>query len=330
MMSSQDKQAYDDRLLTRYLLGALPAEDAERLDELCIADEEVATRLHALENDLVDAYVRGEVPREDLGHFESFYLASAKRRQKVEFAAALFELEKRPAVVPTAVPAPIPAAAPQEAAPVARPKEAKEFIQPPKPSVRRPIFRWGFALAAAVMLFAAGYLLLENHRLRKQMGETQTQQATLDQRAQELQKQLNDLHSANDESLKEIERLRQSQPNLAELKTVSLLLPPPTRGAARLATISVPSGTDLAVLLLTLESDEFPAYRAALKDPSANQVLWTSQNVPSAALGEKKTVTISIPAGVLKQQNYVVELAGLPAHGAPEIIGSYPFRTVLK
>jgi hypothetical protein len=325
MMSSQDKQTYDDRLLTRYLLGALPVEDAERLDELCIADEEVATRLHAIENDLVDAYVRGEVSGEDLGHFESFYLASPQRRQKVEFAEALFELEKRPA----AVPAPIPAPAPQEAAvPAPRPKE--EAVPPSKSSAWRPMFRWGFAFAAAVMLFAAGYLLLENLRLSKQIGEKQTQQATLDQRAQELQKQLNDQRSANEESLKEIERLRQSQTNLEQLTTVSLLLPPPTRGAVRPPTMTLPPGTNLAVLLLTVEAGEFPQYRAALKDPAADRVLWTSGNLQAAPLGDKKVVSISFPGNLLKQQNYVVELTGLPTRGAPESIGSYSFRAVLK
>jgi hypothetical protein len=325
MMSSQDKQTYDDRLLTRYLLGALPVEDAERLDELCIADEEVATRLHALENDLVDAYVRGEVSGEELGHFESFYMVSPKRRQKVEFAAALFELEKRPATVPAPIPAPV---LQEAAAPVPRPKE--EAVLPSKSSARRPMFRWAFAFAAAVTLFAASYLLMQNLRLRKQMGETQTQQAKLDQRDQELQKQLNDQRSANEESLKEIERLRQSQTNLGQLKTVSLLLPPPMRGAARVATISVPSGTDLAVLLLALESDEFPAYQAALKDPATNQILWSSASLESTSLGDKKVISISLPAALLKQQNYIVELTGLPARKAPELIGGYPFRVVLK
>jgi hypothetical protein len=328
MMSLQDKQTYDDRLLTRYLLGALPMEDAERLDELCIADEEVATRLHALENDLVDAYVRGEVSGEDLGHFESFYLASPKRRQKVEFAAALLELEKRTAAAPAPAPAPVLQTA---AVPASRPKEEEESVQPPESSVPRPMYRWGFAFAAAVILFVAGYLLLENLRLRKQMSETQAQQATLDQRDHELQKQLNDQRSANEESLKEIERLRQSQPNLGQLKTVSILLPPPMRGAARILTISVPSGTDLAVLLLTLESDEFPAYRAALKDPATNQIRWSSgADLRSTSLGEKKAISISFPAGLLKQQNYIVELTGLPARKAPELIGGYPLRVVLK
>jgi hypothetical protein len=317
MMSSPNKQTYDDRLLTRYLLGAVPEEDTERLDELCIVDEELATRLQALENELVDAYVRDEVSGEDRGHFESFYLSSAKRRQKVEFAAALLELEKRPAAAPATV---------KQAA--ARAKG--EWAPAPKSAPGRPLFRWGLAFAAVVMLFVAGFLLLENSRLRQQMRDAQTQQAALDQRGQALQKELNDQRSANAESQKEIARLRQSQTNLDQLKTIALLLPPPTRGAARLPTISVPAGTDVALLLLELEADDFPAYKAALKNSVTRQVLWNSGSLGSSSLGEKRAVSISFPANLLKQRNYIVELTGLPARGAPESIGSYPLRVVLK
>ena len=49
---------YDDRALTRYLLGQLAGEEADRLDELAIVDDEVAWRVREIENDLVDAYVR--------------------------------------------------------------------------------------------------------------------------------------------------------------------------------------------------------------------------------------------------------------------------------
>jgi hypothetical protein len=317
MMSSPNKQTYDDRLLTRYLLGAVPEEDTERLDELCIVDEELATRLQALEHDLVDAYVRDEVSGEDRAHFESFYLSSPKRRQKVEFAAALLELEKRAAAAPATV---------KQAAARAKGESAPA----PKSAPGRPLFQWGFAFAAVVMLFAAGFLLLENSRLRRQMRDAQTQQAALDQRGQALHKELNDQRSANAESQKEIARLRQSQTNLDQLKTIALLLPPPTRGAARLPTISVPAGTDVALLLLELEADDFPAYKAALKDSVTRQVLWNSGSLEPSSLDEKRAVSISLPANLLKQRNYIVELKGLPARGAPESIGSYPLRVVLK
>jgi hypothetical protein len=326
-MSPPEQQPYDDRFLTQYLLGALPAEEAESMDVLCISDEELATRLAAIENDLVDTYARGELSGEDLDQFESFYLASAHRRRKVEFASALLGIEKKRALAPVATPVVTPKAVPVA---VPTPEPAEEPAPAPKSRARRPMFHWGFALAAAAIVLVAGYVSFDNFRLRRQISDAQSQHAAIDQRQQQLQKELDDERSANAESAKEIERLRQSQTNVEQLKTVSLLLPPPTRGAGRPPTIDVQPGTDLAVLLLALESDDFPQYRAAVKDPAANQVLWTSANLQSASLGDKKMVSISFPAGLLKQQNYVVELTGLPAHGAPETIGSYPFRAVLR
>ena len=95
-------------------------------------------------------------------------------------------------------------------------------------------------------------------------------------------------------------------------------------------TVSIKPGTDLVVLLLTLESDDFPVYRVVLRDPATNQVLWRSANMTSTSAGEKKAVSVSVRAGLLKQQNYIAELTGLPARGNPELIGGYSFRAVLK
>jgi Tfp pilus assembly protein PilN len=318
MMSSQDKQTYDDRLLTRYLLGGLPAEEAERLDELSIADDELAARLSAVENDLVDAYVRNELSGEDLEQFKSFYLASAKRSQKVEFAAAWVERTNDAASAPSQV----------KGADSARRSREKRSKGPSAWRAFSP--QWGFAGAALVMLLVAGYLLLENAGLRKQMREGQTEQAALNQREQQLQKQLNEQRSANAEALKELERVRESQTNLSQLKTVSLLLPPPTRGGGRITSIALGPGTNLAVLLLALESDDFPAYRATLRDPAGNRILWRSTNLEATSLDERKLVSISVPAGLLKEQNYLVELTGIPARGSAEPIAGYPFRVVLK
>ena len=48
--------APDDRHLASYLLGLLPEEEAERLDEASVVDDELASRLCGVEDDLVDAY----------------------------------------------------------------------------------------------------------------------------------------------------------------------------------------------------------------------------------------------------------------------------------
>ncbi len=52
---------YNYEAITQYLLGALPEEEAERLDELSFTSDEFAEALRAAEKDLVDAYLQGEL-----------------------------------------------------------------------------------------------------------------------------------------------------------------------------------------------------------------------------------------------------------------------------
>ena len=320
-MPSQENQALDDRLLTRYLLGALPEEQAERLHELSITDEEFAGRLDALENDLVDAYVRNELCADDAKQFKTFYLSSSTRQQKVAFAEGLLALENR-AVLPV------------------KAKPAKELTVPElrkeDASSRRILsfprfaFQAGLAAASLIMLVLSSYLLLQNSQLRKQVNEAQAQDATGNQRAQELERQLNQLKAANAEALNQLKQARQSRTSLDGLKTLAFVLPPPMRGTAQIPSIRLHPGTDLVVLILSLESDDFPAYRARLSDPVTGLAVWHSANLKSASSGERRAVTVSFPAGALKQQSYVIDLTGVPARGAAEVIGSYPFRLVLQ
>src|SRR5258708_39459475 len=96
-MPSFDQNVFEDqylvRYLVRYLVGDLPAEEADRLDQLSIAHDDFAWRLREIENDLVDSYVRSELNGETLARFKAFYMATAKRRQKVQFAEGLRQLQ---------------------------------------------------------------------------------------------------------------------------------------------------------------------------------------------------------------------------------------------
>ena len=89
------QHGYDDQVLIQYLLGSASEEETERLDELGIADDEFAARLRTAEHDLVDSYVKGELKGAILEQFEAFYMASAERRDKVEFAKSLETLSNR-------------------------------------------------------------------------------------------------------------------------------------------------------------------------------------------------------------------------------------------
>lgn len=324
-MSSADKHEYGEQLLTRYLLGALPAEEAERLDALSIADDEFAWCLSAVENDLVDDFVQGELLGETLEQFKTFYLSSPKRLEKVAFAKTFLRLDEKAAVAPSRL-------APAKPTPSSKPEERPPKEQSPWSWFRVPRLglQWGFAGAALVMLFAASFLLVENERLQKQRTESRNRQAALDQRAQELDKQLSEQRSTNTGMLKELEHLRESLAGPHALKIVAALLLPQTRGIAQTSTVFVPQGTDQVRLRLQLESDDFPAYQVALKDPATNQIIWHSAKLKARPEGQAKAVSISLAASLLKQQNYSLELTGIPASGPSELASSYIFRVVME
>jgi anti-sigma factor RsiW len=325
MMSSADKHEFSEQLLTRYLLGALPEEETERLDELSIADEKFALHLDAVENDLVDAYVRGELSGETLERFQKFYLSSAKRREKVEFARALTSFDAKTATAAAR-------AVPARTVPSSKPNEdSSKGLSPLRWfSVPRLALQWGFAGATLAMLLASSYLFVENGRLRKQEGEARSQQTALDQRVKELRTELSEQRSANTDMLRELEGMRASLPVSHVLKTIAVLLSAPTRGVGQMPTVSVPPETDRIRIRLQLEPNDFRLYQVALKDPSTNQILWEATNLHAGSQGENKVVSVSVPAHLLKQQNYTMELTGVPTKGSIELLTSYAFRVVLE
>jgi hypothetical protein len=203
--------------------------------------------------------------------------------------------------------------------------------------------QWGFASAALILLLAGGYLLFENLRLRNQMTQTQAERMALEQRERELQSQLKERSSVDSESEKELQRVRErlaqleqllaerklgeSESGQRELKVIAFSLAPQTRGIGQVPTLTLQPGTDYVALTLELETDDFPAYRAALKNSATSQIVWRSARLKPAS--KVKSVGVRLPASLLKAQNYVLELSGISRAGKAENLSSYPFR-VLK
>lgn len=306
-MASSDQNAFSDEILTRYLLGDLPADQAEKLDELSVTDDELAWRLSGVENDLVDGFVRGELQGDELKMFRSFYLASPRRRQKVEFAAGLLELEQRPVLPPE------------------RKKSGLRLWS----WLRGPgVFRqWSFAAATLALLLAAGYLLTDNLRLRRQVNEAANNAS---QHEQQLEQELARQRASNAQAQSELEHARGTISVVGQLNTVALLLAPPTRGASKIENVSIQPGTDLVVLLLSLEADDFPHYRVTLKDPATQQEVWHSPDLSSSSTAGHKTVAASIPAKLLQQQRYLAELAGVQHNSSAVPVSVYPFAVAVR
>src|SRR6185369_11760694 len=81
-----------ENLITQYLLGELREEQQVEIEDRAFSDQEFLGSITAVENDLIDEYVRGELSAADRRRFESRFLASESRRKRVEFAKALAQL----------------------------------------------------------------------------------------------------------------------------------------------------------------------------------------------------------------------------------------------
>jgi hypothetical protein len=344
-MSLVHESDLDDQRLVRYLLGLLPDADTERLDELTIAEDEVADRLRAVEDDLVDDYVRGTLTGEPLERFESVYLASPRRREKVSFARSFLHSVARAAD-----------SAAQGTRDEIQPPQAKPAVATPSPAwpVRRlasrswsrptPGSTWIVAAAAALLLVTSGTLLVQDLRLRTILATAQNERGRLERRAQELEQQLKVEGEAHDKALAELNRVNASLAALEQAAaavpptagsgaltaTMALVLMPQTRAAGPIATVAIPPGTDRAVFELRLESNDFPAYLVALKDPGTNRILWQSVQLTVASPGAQPSVTVSVPANLLKPQHYSFELSGRNAAGRSEILASYAVQVVSR
>src|SRR6185503_7146155 len=79
----------NEKLILRYLLGELPEDQQVEIEDRAFSDKDYLATITAVENDLIDEYVRGDLTAADQQRFESRFLASAERRKRVEFAKAL-------------------------------------------------------------------------------------------------------------------------------------------------------------------------------------------------------------------------------------------------
>ncbi len=85
----------EDLQLARYLLGELSEEEADQIDERSIAEDGFAWRLQEMEDELIDAYVTGDLTGDARQHFTDCYLSSERHRDRVRFAEHFLRLVDR-------------------------------------------------------------------------------------------------------------------------------------------------------------------------------------------------------------------------------------------
>jgi hypothetical protein len=313
----------DQRLLCRYLLEDLGEEERERLEEDYLADDDLYMKLMVAEDELIAAYVQGELSRGDRAKFEQAYLTNPRRRRKVESTRELltFFTEKPVGSTP-------------------RPGFLTSLLQG-QGGDPRPVYAAAGLLLLAASLVLSCWLLVERRRMqgaleaaREQLRQAESEQqlrmsgqtpTPLPLEARDVAPTPGGGSTPEQASGTDAERQRQRRDarpvpdrgrtaENAPSSVLAFVLPHPgarTRGGSGHATepLVIPRGVALVRLTVKVISNDYAAYTVSLQKLGGSEGL--TQVVPrsdSSTSGE--SVSIEVPASVLTDGDYTLKVVG--------------------
>lgn len=145
-----------ERQIREYLLGVLPAEHREEIEQQILSDDDFHQEVEIEEEELLDDYVCGRLPEPDRQLFETNFLTSTLRQQRLRFARAL----------------------------QSKTSTSADAVRPP---VHVSLGRfYPYALAASVLL--AGFLGVVNYQYSKKIKEDRARLALLTQQVENASK----------------------------------------------------------------------------------------------------------------------------------------------
>jgi hypothetical protein len=92
--------------------------------------------------------------------------------------------------------------------------------------------------------------------------------------------------------------------------------------------VALTDGATELPVRLNLEPVDYPSYEASLIAASSNRQLWRADRLSAQKVGSQQAIDLRLPAAVLTPQEFLIRVSGVPARGAPDIVGEYRFTVV--
>jgi hypothetical protein len=308
--------------IRRYLLGELAEVDQTAIERELLADREKFEQVCAVEDDLIDSYLRGKMPRADRERFEGHYLASQYNRDRVASAQILIaEIDRITSEKVEAV---------EKGTGIPWWQRFPDSLPWRQPAL-------GIALLLA-LLFAscALWLYLERARLFGQIAkienEAQIELTSMKQREQELTSRNRELESdisnerqRHEESKTALEQLRLQQSSLPPAVLSFLLPPAPVRGEKSPPSLTLPRLTGRVRFLMELNGDGYANYQVRCQTIEGREIFRSTAG--KVRLGkDREFAALTIQAGRLTKGDYILILFGQTADGRGEEIDRYFLR----
>lgn len=292
---------WNEELLTRYLLGDLSEVESDRLDELSVTNDEFSQQLLAVENDLIDAYVQGELSDQMRVQFQRQMLVTVRQRDRVDFALSLAHFiasnkisrKEGVAVIPL----------------------WKSLLS----SFQINLFVPATALTLLVTsLLLSAILLFERSRMQKHLQE---ERETHIREQQELESQL----ARQSEDRSEI-KLPAKLSSASTPQAVILNFKPLKSGSNERKQLILAPSDEVVQIHLEFESDEYASYVVELRSLGSGTPIWQNGKLKARTKGGSKLIELTLPASLFKETGYQIALRGMVINGEYEDLSTYSFN----
>lgn len=303
---------------SEFLLGFSSETERERVESQFFEDDDVFQEMLTAEDDLIDAYARGELSAKERKEFEKRFLTTRQGRERVEFARAL--------------------AGPQAEREVAASTWWPGFLG--SLTGQNSFYRVGLVMALVVVAVGFSGLLIDRARINNELRGLRAERARLTEESAELRRIADAERARNAELAAQVHTpppTPEPQPS-PEPKTnepsVSLafaLSPGGVRGPGG-TILPVPQRTRSITLRLSFERpSSHQTYRAAIETADGNSV-WRNDSFGSRSNAtELRGINLpSIPASALPPGDYILLLSGKRPDGTFEPVANYSFSISRK
>jgi hypothetical protein len=305
-------QADSDQIIIKYLLNKMSVEERERFEDAYLTDGDLFEDVQALEAELIEDYVKGELSDSDSQSFERHYLTTEQDLARVENARRLVQTSSLKSMPPAAV--------------------ADRLYRQPLSIFSRlwllvkPYLTPEFGVVAILILLLGSGVILE---LLRRFAVVSQERAAFAQHAKDLEQQLAyereqrlTLQAARDrlnDQLSALER-QSAEPQESKDQIASLILAPNIRENGMLNRVHLSARTSLVEIRVNLEGQEAVnprSYRVVVRAVESGDEIWVREGLKPQESRSVRYVVVKVPTERFKAargRDFVLTL-GVPATG---------------
>jgi hypothetical protein len=289
--------SHQEKRMAQYLLGQLSEQEQTEFERQYLMDDVLFEELLAIEDELRDTYVRGELSKADRKAFEQLLLTLPRQKEKQEFARTLHQylVQAGTPAGPTAHRA-------------AKWKSLLQVLGTPPRTALIP------ALSVTLVVLVLGSWWLVRREMQSSRNASGTASTVKGQPGQVPAPQPSTSSPAPEQ----------------EAGTFAFVLTPGLirGGEQESGALVIPASVSRVRLEARFDAD-YSSYEAVLQTAEGKRI-WSEGNLNVQTLPDGKRVFLDLSSSLLSPGDFILTLRGSAVAGRPETVAEYAFRVAKR